>query len=64
MSGTKEGGLLAAETNKKRYGKSYYEDIGRKGGLISKGFGFKFGSELAKAAGRKGGAISRRGKSK
>ena len=64
MAGTLEGGRLAAETNKKRYGKKYYEDIGRKGGTISRGGGFAApGShERAVEAGRKGGMASKRGK--
>ena len=32
MSGTLEGGRKAAATNKAKYGKEFYADIGRKGG--------------------------------
>lgn len=32
MSGSREGGIRAAETNKKKYGKDFYANIGRKGG--------------------------------
>ena len=35
MAGTKAGGLKAAATNKKRFGKNWYAEIGRKGGLTS-----------------------------
>lgn len=40
MSGTKQGGLQAAKTNKKKYGKDFYKGIGQKGGLVSRGGGF------------------------
>jgi general stress protein YciG len=63
MSGTPQGGRAAAETNKKRYGKNYYEIMGRKGGTISRGGGFAANPELASVAGKKGGKASRRGKS-
>lgn len=36
MPGTIEGGRKAAATNKKKYGKEFYANIGRKGGKISK----------------------------
>lgn len=62
MAGTQKGGKKAASTNKKRYGKGFYGDIGRKGGKISRGGGFAFNPELAAIAGKKGGKISRRPK--
>lgn len=62
MSGTKTGGLLAAATNKQRYGTEFYKQIGRLGGQISKGGGFSLNPELAREAGRKGGVKSRRTK--
>jgi general stress protein YciG len=78
MSGTREGGLKAAATNKRRYGdgkngtENFYTNIGRKGGLISRGGYFskdyidpatgKTGQELAMEAGRKGGKAPRRTK--
>jgi general stress protein YciG len=62
MSGTVAGGLKAAATNKMRYGLSFYEQIGRKGGKISRGGGFAVNRDLAVEAGRKGGRASRRGK--
>ncbi len=55
MAGTKTGGLLAAQTNKKRYGSEFYREIGRKGGKISRNGGFAANPELAREAGRKGG---------
>lgn len=71
MSGTVSGGQKAAATNKQRYGKNFYGDIGRKGGKISRGGGFGSsyigedglsGHERAVEAGRKGGKASRRPK--
>lgn len=32
MAGTKAGGQKAAATTKKKYGKGFYAEIGRKGG--------------------------------
>jgi general stress protein YciG len=62
MAGTEKGGRKAAATNKQRYGMSFYEQIGRKGGKISRGGGFATNRELAVEAGRKGGKNSRRAK--
>lgn len=62
MPGTKFGGELAAKTNKKRYGKDFYERIGAMGGKVSKGGGFAANPELARIAGRKGGKASRKRK--
>jgi general stress protein YciG len=62
MAGTKSGGFKAAATNKQRYGLNFYEQIGRKGGKISRGGGFAVNRELAVEAGRKGGKSSRRTK--
>ena len=62
MAGTEMGGRKAAATNKQRYGLSFYEEIGRKGGKISRGGGFATNRELAVEAGRKGGKSSRRTK--
>lgn len=62
MAGTKNGGRKAAATNKQRYGLSFYEQIGRTGGKISRGSGFATNRELAVEAGRKGGKASRRPK--
>lgn len=62
MSGTVEGGKLAAATNKQRYGLEFYKGIGRKGGKISRGGGFASDRDLAREAGRKGGMASRRTK--
>lgn len=63
MAGNREGGLKAAETNKKRYGEAFYKGIGKLGGTKSRGGGFAINPELARIAGAKGGRISRRGKS-
>lgn len=62
MAGTLLGGRKAATTNKKRYGDSFYADIGRKGGKATGLKGFAVNRELARTAGAKGGKISRRGR--
>ena len=61
MSGTKAGGQKAAATNKAKYGKEFYADIGRKGGRNGHTGGFAANPELAKIAGAKGGKKSKRG---
>lgn len=65
MSGTKAGGAKAAETNKNKYGKDFYKNIGKQGGSAyhPQGRGFQL-SGLASEAGKKGGKISKRGKAK
>lgn len=62
MSGTKEGGKHAAETNRERYGANYYAELGRAGGRACVPKGFAVNPELARRAGAKGGTISRRNK--
>lgn len=62
MSGTREGGKHAAETNRERYGENYYAELGRVGGRACVPKGFAANPELARIAGAKGGAISRRNK--
>lgn len=64
MSGTKEGGIKAKNTNIKRQGKNFYKIIGSLGGQAKVAKGFSMNPELAKIAGRKGGKISKRGKGK
>ncbi len=64
MAGTKAGGRKAAATNKSKYGKDFYAEIGRKGGQNGHTGGFAANPELAKIAGAKGGRISKRGKAK
>lgn len=65
MSGSRLGGLKAAETNKQKYGREFYQNIGRKGGkaCVPKGFAL-MDIEKIKNAGRRGGKISKRGKAK
>ena len=64
MSGTKAGGLKAAQTNRQKYGKEFYSQIGRKGGQNGHTGGFAANPALARIAGAKGGRISRRGPAK
>lgn len=66
MSGSRDGGRKAAETNKKKYGKDFYANIGRKGGKKShpETRYFAMHPEVAKNAGAKGGRTSRRGPAK
>jgi general stress protein YciG len=62
MAGTKEGGMRAAATNKRKYGDDFYAKVGAKGGKASGTGGFYANRELARLAGAKGGRISRRRK--
>ena len=66
MSGTKQGGLKTAQTNKEKYGEDYYSELGRKGGSVShpETRWFNNHRDLASKWGKKGGHISKRGKSK
>ena len=73
MSGTLEGGRKAAATNKAKYGKEFYANIGRKGGRNGHAGGFASlkvgkdgltGAERAKLAGAKGGKLGKRGSAK
>lgn len=61
MSGTKAGGIKAAETNKRIHGEDFYRNIGRMGGQNGHTGGFAANRELARIAGAKGGKISKRG---
>ncbi len=63
MAGTAEGGRLAADKNKKKYGSDFYRRIGAKGGKQGHTGGFAAGTEGRKRAsywGAIGGSISRR----
>jgi len=60
MAGTRQGGVKAAETNKKIHGEDFYHKIGTLGGLKSRGGGFAADRNRAREAGRKGGLASRR----
>jgi general stress protein YciG len=64
MAGTKLGGKKAATTNKSKYGKDFYAEIGRKGGRNGHTGGFAANPALAKIAGARGGRVSKRGKAK
>lgn len=73
MAGTKNGGRRAAATNKEKYGKDFYAEIGRKGGRNGHNGGFASeavgkdgltGAQRAKIAGSIGGRKSKRGPAK
>lgn len=64
MSGTREGGRKAAQTNKLLHGEDFYKEIGRKGGKNGHTGGFAANRELARIAGARGGKKSKRGKAK
>lgn len=64
MAGTKEGGIKASITNRRKYGDDFYVRMGRKGGQSGHTGGFASNPELARIAGAKGGRLSRGGKSK
>lgn len=59
MAGSRETGLKAARTNKKK-DPDFYKKIGAMGGRASNWGGFSADRELARRAGRKGGLKSRR----
>ena len=61
MAGTVAGGLAAAETNKRKYGKDFYAKIGAKGGRKGRTGGFFANRELARTAGAQRVAASRSG---
>ena len=60
MPGTKAGGMKARATLIKRYGKDYYVNMGKKGGMRGHTGGFASNPALARVAGKKGGTISKR----
>lgn len=62
MAGTAAGGLKAGETNKKKYGKDFYREIGAIGGRNGHTGGFAANPKLARLAGACGGRNSKRGK--
>lgn len=71
MSGTREGGLKAAATNKMIHGENFYSSIGKIGGKSSNTGGFASlvvgedgltGRQRARIAGAKGGSVSKRRK--
>lgn len=64
MAGTRAGGLKAARTNIKTYGREFYAEIGRKGGRNGHTGGFYSNPELARIAGAIGGRKSKRGPAK
>lgn len=64
MSGTRDGGIKAAQTNKERHGQDFYKKIGKAGGIKGTTGGFASNRELAREAGRKGGKRSKRVKSR
>lgn len=54
MAGTREGGLKAAATIRRKKGKGFYAKIGRKGGKAEVEKGFSMNRELASIAGSRG----------
>ena len=62
MSGTKQGGIKAAATNKKLHGEDFYARIGSRGGKNGHTGGFAANPQMAKIAGRRGGLTSSRAK--
>ena len=68
MAGTRDGGILAAQTNKERHGEDYYSKLGKKASISynskpkeeRKPRGFACNPETARSAGSKGGTISKR----
>lgn len=68
MAGTLNGGKLAAETNKRKYGPDYYKRIGAMGGKMPKrrpsGFAYMaiHDREKLSEASALGGRISRKGR--
>lgn len=62
MSGTKSGGKIAAETNKRLYGPTFYKRIGALGGSKGTGHTFGHGKVDPSVIGALGGSISRRGR--
>ena len=62
MTGTKAGGIKCRETNYKKYGKDFYKNMGRKGGIVCCRKGFATNLEAARKYGRIGGLKSKRGK--
>ena len=62
MSGSREGGLKAKDTNYGRYGEDFYKKIGAIGGKKGTTGGFYANRGLASIAGRKGGRISKKPK--
>lgn len=60
IAGTKLGGLKAANTNRRNYGRDYYAVIGAQGGRNGHTGGFYKNPELASLAGKLGGRISKR----
>lgn len=66
MAGTVEGGFRTRDTNRAKYGKDYYANIGYLGGIVShpETRPFTVDRQLAKRAGRNGGLKSKRGPAK
>lgn len=62
MSGSRDGGLRAAASNKERHGEDFYKRIGAMGGRWTGKKGFALSPERARLAGQKGGRISKRGR--
>lgn len=64
MAGNHDQGIAARDTNRKKYGADYYQQLGHLGGRKSKGGGFANDPERASKLGKIGGAKSKRPKGK
>lgn len=60
MAGTRIGGKKTERTIKQRHGRDFYQRMGRKGGIKSRGGGFAADKERARTAGAIGGRVSSR----
>lgn len=60
MSGSRIGGLKAAQTNRELYGDNFYKKIGKIGGEVLVPKGFALDRDRARTAGVKAGKASRR----
>jgi general stress protein YciG len=60
MSGTREGGLAATQTNRLKHGPDFYARLGKLGGAAGRGHKFAHGKVDPAVAGKLGGRKSRK----